>query len=134
MKLYLIKSISQGNLNILLIHNVLSMCIQKLHSISCFSSAWQCRKCEPMIDFLEKWIPMIPGWILENILQQLILPRLQHDVEEWNPLTDTLPIHTWIHPWLPLLGICQVYLNLRFTLIYFFKVTSCSSYNNCLAA
>lgn len=57
-----------------------------------------------MIDFLEKWIPMIPGWILENILQQLILPRLQHDVEEWNPLTDTLPIHTWIHPWLPLLG------------------------------
>uniref|UniRef100_A0A1B6GH69 G-patch domain-containing protein n=2 Tax=Cuerna arida TaxID=1464854 RepID=A0A1B6GH69_9HEMI len=67
-------------------------------------SAWQCRKFEPMIDFLDTWIPLIPGWILDNILQQLILPRLHHEVEEWNPLTDTIPIHTWTHPWLPLLG------------------------------
>lgn len=24
-------------------------------------------------------------------------------VDNWNPLTDTVPIHSWIHPWLPLL-------------------------------
>lgn len=24
-------------------------------------------------------------------------------VESWNPLTDTVPIHSWIHPWLPLM-------------------------------
>lgn len=24
-------------------------------------------------------------------------------VENWNPLTDTVPIHSWIHPWLPLM-------------------------------
>lgn len=28
-------------------------------------------------------------------------PLLQ--VENWNPLTDTVPIHSWIHPWLPLM-------------------------------
>ncbi|PIO26302.1 hypothetical protein AB205_0129330 [Aquarana catesbeiana] len=28
-------------------------------------------------------------------------PALQ--VENWNPLTDTVPIHSWIHPWLPLM-------------------------------
>ena len=28
-------------------------------------------------------------------------PPLQ--VESWNPLTDTVPIHSWVHPWLPLM-------------------------------
>jgi len=25
-------------------------------------------------------------------------------VDAWNPLTDTVPVHAWIHPWLPLMG------------------------------
>lgn len=57
-----------------------------------------------MIELLEAWSSMIPGWMMDNILQQLVLPRIQHNVEEWNPLTDTVPIHTWILPWLPFLG------------------------------
>lgn len=48
-------------------------------------------------------MPLLPSWILENILDLLVLPKLTLEVEEWNPLTDTVPIHTWIHPWLPLL-------------------------------
>lgn len=28
---------------------------------------------------------------------------LFQQVDNWNPLTDTVPIHSWIHPWLPLL-------------------------------
>jgi hypothetical protein len=46
----------------------------------------------------------VPPWVLDNIRDQLVLPRVQHEVEEWNPMTDTVPIHAWIHPWLPLLG------------------------------
>ncbi|XP_069691056.1 tuftelin-interacting protein 11 [Periplaneta americana] len=65
---------------------------------------WNCRTCEPMIEFLELWLPLVPAWVLDNIRDQLVLPRMQHEVEEWNPLTDTVPIHAWIHPWLPLLG------------------------------
>lgn len=26
-------------------------------------------------------------------------------MENWNPLTDTVPIHSWIHPWLPLMQV-----------------------------
>lgn len=64
---------------------------------------WQPRNCSPMVDFLDAWVTLIPGWILENVMDQLIFPKLQSEVENWNPLTDTVPIHSWIHPWLPLM-------------------------------
>ncbi|KYN43118.1 Tuftelin-interacting protein 11 [Trachymyrmex septentrionalis] len=64
---------------------------------------WTCRQPEPLIELIEYWMPLLPNWILENILDLLVLPKLTLEVEEWNPLTDTVPIHTWIHPWLPLL-------------------------------
>ena len=48
-------------------------------------------------------MPLLPAWILDNILDLLVLPKLTLEVEEWNPLTDTVPIHTWIHPWLPIM-------------------------------
>lgn len=64
---------------------------------------WQPRNCDPMVDFLDSWVHIIPAWVLDNILDQLIFPKLQKEVENWNPLTDTVPIHSWIHPWLPLM-------------------------------
>ncbi|XP_068166980.1 tuftelin-interacting protein 11 [Antennarius striatus] len=69
---------------------------------SCVSS-WQPRIVEPMVDCVDVWAPLLPLWILDHLLEQLILPRLQREVDNWNPLTDTVPIHSWIHPWLPLL-------------------------------
>lgn len=38
------------------------------------------------------------------LIGQAILPKLTRGVTEWEPRTDTVLIHTWIHPWLPLLG------------------------------
>ncbi|XP_077493306.1 septin interacting protein 1 isoform X1 [Amblyomma americanum] len=66
--------------------------------------AWCPRDCDPVIELLETWMPLLPRWILENLLEQFVLPRLQTEVEAWNPLTDTVPIHSWLHPWLPLMG------------------------------
>ncbi|MBN3311825.1 TFP11 protein, partial [Atractosteus spatula] len=66
-------------------------------------SQWQPRNVGPMVDFLDSWAPLLPIWILDNILETLIFPKLQREVESWNPLTDTVPIHSWLHPWLPLL-------------------------------
>ena len=57
-----------------------------------------------MVDLLDRWEPLLPEWIMENILNQLILPRIQTEVDAWNPLTDLIPIHAWIHPWLPRLS------------------------------
>ncbi len=61
------------------------------------------RNSESIIDFVDTWSPLLPQWIYDNMLQQLILPKLNKEVDEWNPLTDTMPIHRWMHPWLPYL-------------------------------
>ncbi len=65
---------------------------------------WSARDCESLIEILEVWLPVLPTWIMGNVLEQLVLPKLQQEVEDWNPLTDTMPIHGWLHPWLPLMG------------------------------
>lgn len=86
-----------------------------LRSVIC---SWTCREYESMLNLINIWIPVLPQWILENIKQQLILPRLQVEVDAWNPLTDTVPVHAWIHPWLPLMGdrLEPLYAPIRFKL------------------
>jgi tuftelin-interacting protein 11 len=65
---------------------------------------WQSRRPEPLVSFLELWRALVPAWVMQHVLEQLVLVRLQAEVELWDPLTDTTPIHTWLHPWLPPLG------------------------------
>nr|XP_054774972.1 tuftelin-interacting protein 11-like [Lytechinus pictus]XP_054774973.1 tuftelin-interacting protein 11-like [Lytechinus pictus] len=78
-------------------------------------TGWNVHDCDPLIEFLENWLPLVPRWILDNILDQLIFPKLQRAVESWNPLTDVVPIHSWLHPWLPLLGeqLAPLYIPIR---------------------
>ncbi|KAG8199464.1 hypothetical protein JTE90_000329 [Oedothorax gibbosus] len=65
---------------------------------------WNARNWNQLVELLEAWTPLLPPWVMDNILEQLVLPKLQKEVEAWNPLTDTLPVHSWLHPWLPLMG------------------------------
>lgn len=56
---------------------------------SCVSS-WQPCIVGPMVDCVDVWAPLVPLWILDHLLEQLILPRLQREV---GTLWDTL---TWM--------------------------------------
>lgn len=67
-------------------------------------TAWNPKNHQPMAALLDAWAPLLPSFTLDNVLEQLILPRLQHCVGDWDPLTDTTPIHLWILPWSGLLG------------------------------
>jgi tuftelin-interacting protein 11 len=57
---------------------------------------------------LESWSPILPPFIRDNILDQLILPKVKKAVEEWTPKPSrsgkVRSLAGVIFPWLPLLG------------------------------
>lgn len=58
---------------------------------------------ESVISFLETWQYLFPKWLLNNLLEQIVIPRLNEEVDHWDPLTDPVPVHSWVHPWLLLM-------------------------------
>ena len=78
-------------------------------------SQWKCQESGPMIDLLDRWEPLLPDWIMDQI-KTLLLRRIWSDIDAWNPNTDPAPIHNWIHPWIPRLGdellLCSVLLEI----------------------
>lgn len=65
---------------------------------------WDVRNHEPVANLLDNLAPLLPSHILDNILEKIILPRIQNSVVTWNPTTDMTPVHFWIIPWHNLLG------------------------------
>jgi tuftelin-interacting protein 11 len=44
---------------------------------------------------------VLPTEFHDLILDQIVLARLRLAIEEWDPRSDSVPIHIWLHPWLP---------------------------------
>ena len=55
------------------------------------------------IALVEAWRDVLPAFLYDNILEQLVLPKLQRAVQQWTP-RDRVPLHVLLLPWLPVGG------------------------------
>ena len=67
------------------------------------TNRWNPREPDNAIALVEVWASILPESDYELLKQQVLIPKLRHAVEAWDPRVDTLPIHAWIHPWLPIM-------------------------------
>ncbi|TPX69352.1 hypothetical protein SpCBS45565_g02497 [Spizellomyces sp. 'palustris'] len=86
------------------------------------NNEWSPQSPDSVITLLEAWHPqsastksrirngvtedgdqnvLLPSWLYQNMLEQLILPKLTREVDNWNLSQDPVAVHTWVHPWLP---------------------------------
>lgn len=39
-------------------------------------------ECDQLIDALNRWMPTLPAWIVDNVLTQCVLPRISQEVDK----------------------------------------------------
>lgn len=65
---------------------------------------WDVHDPDSCIDMVETWVSVMSQTAIDHVIYGLVLEKLKAEVEKWNPQKESFPIHTWIHPWLPILG------------------------------
>jgi tuftelin-interacting protein 11 len=81
---------------------IVDLILPKLRMTLC--NDWSVRNTEPATTLMETWMDVLPPLVMEDIVDYTIMPKLQYEVYYWDPTRDTVPIHAWLHPWLPILG------------------------------
>jgi tuftelin-interacting protein 11 len=69
---------------------------------------WDSYNPDPLLSVMETWQPLLPDFVLDSVVNTLVVRKLTSTLEAWNPRTSLkskspLP-HTWVFPWLPYLS------------------------------
>jgi tuftelin-interacting protein 11 len=72
---------------------------------------WNVENPTPLAKLIDLWKPLLPQFVLANVIDQLLLPRLFSTLSKWKPRRfkdsegrshSQFP-HVWLFPWLPYL-------------------------------
>lgn len=69
------------------------------------NNEWNPDNPSPAVKFYETWATLLPPFVRDNLLDQLILPKVKTAVSDWSPKRTSVALHTLIFPWLPHLGL-----------------------------
>lgn len=53
-----------------------------------------------LLDFFEKYQPIFPKTLSNQLISLIILPRLDKEIKNWDPTKEAMMVHLWVHPWL----------------------------------
>ena len=71
-----------------------------------YSNEWSPTDPYPLTRTFDLWSDLIPPFIFDNVLDQLIMPKLLKAVADWTPpRSDGVALHVIVLPWLPLVGL-----------------------------
>jgi len=87
--------------------------------INTYSNDWDPKIPEALIKLIEEWEVILPQWLKNNIIDQLIIPKLKREVDHWTPQiyfnsesNTNIPIHSYLLPWLVVIEEEKMHLHL----------------------
>ncbi|KAG2075749.1 TFP11-domain-containing protein [Suillus decipiens] len=72
---------------------------------TCLNNEWSPEDPTPAVKLYEAWSTFLPPFVRDNILDQLILPKVSKAVADWSPKRSMVSLHALVFPWLPYLGL-----------------------------
>ena len=67
------------------------------------SNDWNPADAAPATRLYEAWHALVPPFVRDNLLDQVVLPKVQKAVAEWTPRANT-SLRGIVYPWLPHVG------------------------------
>ncbi|GAA5967073.1 hypothetical protein JCM11641_000432 [Rhodosporidiobolus odoratus] len=75
---------------------------------SAINNVWHPTNPTPAVNLYTSWSPLLPSFLRDNLLNQLILPKLVISVGEWSVTSykrgELPPLHQIVFPWLEVAG------------------------------
>lgn len=69
------------------------------------NNEWTPENPHPAVKLYELWSSFLPPFIRDNLLDQLILPKVQKSVANWSTKKSTVSLQAIVFPWLPHVGL-----------------------------
>ena len=68
------------------------------------SNHWQPTLPQSALTFFTLWSSILPTFVKDNVLDQLILPKVSKAINDWHPKRSEIPLHRIVFPWLEQAG------------------------------